>query len=81
MAGARIPIDDLPPQTTPNVGDLVVVQTPTSTNKMLISDLSTSITANRVINGGGASTIMVLTQAAYDALTPKSPTTLYFING
>jgi len=34
-----------------------------------------------VINGGGAASIRVMTQAAYDALTPKVSTTLYFING
>ena len=41
----------------------------------------TTLVANRVINGGGAASIVVLTQAAYDALTPKVATTLYFING
>jgi hypothetical protein len=40
-----------------------------------------TLLANRVINGGGAASIVVLTQAAYDALTPKVATTLYFING
>jgi hypothetical protein len=40
-----------------------------------------SLITNRVINGGGAVTIAVLSQAAYDALPTKVATTLYFING
>jgi hypothetical protein len=40
-----------------------------------------SLITNRVINGGGATSIVVLTQAAYDALVTKVATTLYFING
>lgn len=40
-----------------------------------------ALMATRVVNGGGAASIVVLTQAAYDALTPKVSTTLYIING
>jgi hypothetical protein len=39
------------------------------------------LVANRVVNGGGAASVRVMTQAAYDALTPKDSSTLYFING
>lgn len=39
------------------------------------------LAATRVINGGGVASIVVLSQAAYDALTPKVATTLYFISG
>jgi len=41
----------------------------------------TTLLSNKVTNGGGAASIVVLSQAAYDALTPKVSTTLYFING
>src|SRR5678816_184915 len=39
------------------------------------------LAATRIINGGGVASIVVLSQAAYDALTPKVATTLYFISG
>lgn len=40
-----------------------------------------ALVALRVVNGGGAASVRVMTQAAYDALTPKDASTLYFING
>lgn len=39
------------------------------------------LASTRVINGGGVVSMVVLTQAAYDALTPKVATTFYVING
>ena len=45
-----------------------------------LAEIATLI-GTRIINGGGVTSIRVMTQAAYDALTPKDSATLYFING
>lgn len=37
------------------------------------------LASTRVVNGGGVSAVTVMTQAAYDALATKVPTTLYII--
>lgn len=125
MPASRVSIDDLPAQSSPAVGDLLVVQSSGSTNKMLVSALTDALTAaltahlndpvdahdataistttsgtgvdgatvqaqlgqlvtlllTKVTNGGNVASIVRLTQAEYDALTPKVATTLYLIVG
>jgi hypothetical protein len=75
---ATTTIADLPEQMTLEGSNYLIVQDDSDTKKMLMSKLTT-LTDNRVINGGGVATIVALTQAAYDALVTKDPTTLYII--
>jgi hypothetical protein len=78
MATTTIP--ELPEQTTLEGTNYLIVQDDSDTKKMLVSKL-TSLTDNLVVNGGGVATIVTMTQAAYDALAVKVPTTFYVIVG
>lgn len=79
MPAPRIEIPDLPEQTATNDADWMVVQNGAVTKKMLISTMISGAGASKVTNGGGVATIMTISQAAYDALSPPNPTTLYII--
>ncbi len=46
-----------------------------------LSDLASAAVSGLVQNGGGVTHAVVMTQAAYDALTTKSASTLYVISG